>query len=287
MSDPSGLPVFAKPPVNEVAIGVQFNALPLSFVHLGRFFEVARSAYPTHQTAAPLPPNVERFDAIGPLAHQEFGFQFSVGNSFPFMSGGDIGIPRVWFLSKDETRVLQLQPDRLLVNWRARPHAPDYPRYGTVEGMFRDAYIKLRNFAVAEGLGELFVNQCEVSYFNRIDPPAEGGLSHPDRVFRLWSDLWSADGGLPGQPEVAAFTARRRLVTGDGEPLGRLHIRAGSALTPETERVFMLELTVRGNPTGPGLDGAQSFHNLSHEAIVRTFAAITTEEMHVKWGKTQ
>lgn len=269
---------FERPPVNEVVVGIQFAPLPLTFVHAGLFATKMQSVYPKQQVVPPLPAAVERFDGPGPAPQTEFAFQLGTGPADEWGGG------RVWLISPNETRLLQLQPDRLLVNWRSRPGVTEYPRYGAVRQMFADAYAALRDFTNSQQLGEPLPVQCEVSYFNHIQAP-DGSFERPDRVFKWWSAASATDTELPGRPEALAFRHRRRLLTTSGEPYGRLFVNATPATLPTRERVYQVELTVRGAPLGPGLDGVQRFHDLSREVIVRTFTLMTTEEMHSVWRR--
>jgi hypothetical protein len=73
---------------------------------------------------------------------------------------------------------------------------------------------------------------------------------------------------------------------GDTVPVGRLH----SVTTPRyrvdtMEPVYVLEMVARGQPLGPGLDGAVALLDLGHEYIVRGFADLTTRRMHEVWGR--
>lgn len=268
---------FERPPINEVVVGVQFAPMPLDFVHAGLFFERIREKYPKHQIVPRIASSIERFDSIAPANQADLGLQI--------VGAEDAMFPRIWFISEDDARLIQLQPDRLLVNWRARPSAEEYPRYGVVRQLFADAYSNLRDFAKSNDLGEPLAVQCEVSYFSVIVGPG-GQFERPDRVFRWWSPLSATDENLPGRQEAVSFEARRRIVTDAGEPIGRLSAKVVPVVGAHKARAYRVELTVRGGAQGPGLAGIQSFHDLSREAIVRTFVAMTTPEMHEVWGRT-
>ena len=86
------------------------------------------------------------------------------------------------------------------------------------------------------------------------------------------------------------FTARY-LIHRDGPgsaPVGRLTVGlVPIALPGQGNRQMQLELTARGIPLGPGLDGILSFHNLAHDHIVRCFAGITTPAAHIEWERLQ
>ena len=49
----------------------------------------------------------------------------------------------------------------------------------------------------------------------------------------------------------------------------------------------MLTLVARGNAENETFEGALRFLDIGHGAIVRTFTALTTNEMHTHWERIQ
>ena len=49
--------------------------------------------------------------------------------------------------------------------------------------------------------------------------------------------------------------------------------------------MLIMNLTARGAPLTDDLDGVLGFLDIGHEAIVTTFDAVTTSEMHTLWEK--
>src|SRR6266436_4791123 len=101
MNDEVPLPRFQKPPVSEVALGVQFPAV-LNPVHLGLYYQRVKARFPKLQVQPPVPPSFETFGASPTMT---FSIQLQPGLQ-----------PRMWFLSEDETSLIQLQSDRLIFN---------------------------------------------------------------------------------------------------------------------------------------------------------------------------
>ena len=60
MNDESPLPRFRKPPVSEVAVGVQFTAF-LTPVQLGLYYQRIKTRFPKVQVLPPIPPTFETF----------------------------------------------------------------------------------------------------------------------------------------------------------------------------------------------------------------------------------
>jgi uncharacterized protein (TIGR04255 family) len=270
MNDEAPLPRFAKPPVAEVVLGVQFSSV-LSPVHLGLYYEKVKSRFPKIQVHPPVPPVFETF---GTSAIP--GPQFTVTTG---MQG------RMWFLSQDDNFLIQLQSDRLIVNWRSGPQSTPYPHFDAVQEVFTNAFDELEALVKAEKMS-LAVNQCEVLYINPILTATTGvSISEPQRIFRVCSSERGSEWQEP--LEHISCNARYLLKDEAGTPYGRLTVTLASGATADQSPGFQLELTARGLPQGATREGIVAFHNHGHRAIVRCFAAITTSEMHKLWERYQ
>ena len=270
------LPKFRRPPLIEVVHGIRFRPLPMTIAHPGLFYLQIRDAYPQVQTVPPLLPIEETFGAGAPVI-------FQVGLS----SGAEL--PRAWFVSADDTMLVQLQQDRLLLNWRrsAGPADPaEYPHFEAVSAEFRRVFAELVSFAADAGLGSIDPNQCEMTYINHIDDHPIAQRPEPAELLTVWNSGNGPNFNL--SLDDLAFTARYVLRNGDQRPLGRLTAALTTLIAPgHQRRVFQLEITARGAPMGTGLPGVVAFHELAHQQIVRCFAGITTEAAHIKWERWQ
>lgn len=258
-------PNFRRPPVAEVALSVQFDPLPgLRVVDLGDVWHEFADEYPLVEEHPPLAPMV-------------------IGQAFPpfqIKLAEAAEKPRLWFLDKNQTRLVQFQQDRLTVNWRRLSDEP-YPRYDdTIRPMLVDAWTRLERAADSVAGVELVPNMCEALYLNPIESgevwqrPGELGL-----VLTPWSGDTSDD-FLP-EPSQVRFEAEYPLPRGDGV----LVVTVTPVRRVDDDRsVLMLQLIGRGRPEGPGFEGALQFLDLAHEWIVRGFKSITTLEMHRVWG---
>ena len=257
------LPEFDAPPVVEVVLGVQFRPIfGLRPVELGPLREQWRTSYPIVQEQPPLPPTIEA-PAVGPPV-----VQFVVGPALQ---------TRIWFLSEDQTSLVQLQHDRLTVNWRQIAGAP-YPRYPTVRAAFEERALDLTNFVGDRGLGRPSITQAEVTYINAIEaaPEQMGDLA---RVLRHWQ---APTVGL-GQPEQAR-TVLVFNVPGMGRSPVRMYATVDPARRPDGSPALFLTLTLRGAPAGDDLAVALEFMDQAHAHVVRSFAELTPETMHSEWG---
>src|SRR5271165_4314459 len=175
----SPLPRFRKPPVSEVALGVQFSAA-LNPAHLGLYYQRVRTRFPKLQVQLPATPSFETFGAAPPTV---MTFDIQVGIK-----------PRMWFISEDENSLIQLQSDRLLFNWRGGLQGSPYMHFDAVHAEFVNAFNELEALATAERLPEIVVNQCEVIYVNPL-PTADTGvpLSAPEKIFRVWNNNYGVE----------------------------------------------------------------------------------------------
>lgn len=260
------LPEFDRPPVVEVAVGVQFRPIPgLSGLNLAPLQAVWRKSYPVAEEQPPLVPVIEG-DPQGVRQLQLSLIQAPVA--------------RQWFLSKSGSQLIQVQPDRLLVNWRTGDPPEEYPRYGHMRSVFETRSAELAAFVKAEKLGDLDVVQAELSYINAIEVDRDD-LGRADYFLKGWS-------GTPGHHLEPAEQVRMTLtfqIPGIGIPPVRLYAEVTPAQRVSGEPVLFFTLTVRGNPGGRGLPEALKFLDEAHGHLVRSFAELTDEGMHEVWGR--
>jgi len=247
----------------EVALGVQFRPLfGLRPIELGGLRERWRPRYPLVQEQPPLPPAIEGQDGASAV-------QFVVGPALQ---------TRLWFLDEDQAELVQLQHDRLTVNWRQTQPGAAYPRYPRVRSVFRERFDELRSFAEESGIGAIDITQVEVSYINAVDPGGAGGLN---QILRAWTPTAEHHLGEPEQARATLVFA----VAGLGRPPARLYVTIDPGQRPGGGPVTFLTLSVRGAPTGPQLDPALEFMDQAHDHVVHSFVELTPEVMHNSWQR--
>jgi len=271
----SGTPNFERPPVIEVAIGVQFETLPLTTAHLGVLWQDYREKLPKLREVAPLEGVVERFGVRQRPARPRIAFVEHTTN-------------RVWFLSEAEDELVQAQADRFIYNWRAAKERDgrEYPRFEAVEAGFLSAFETLGAFLARNDLDEPNITQCEVTYVNHILPAEDVWHTHAEagRAVTLVSET-NRFFFLPTAEDIRA-SARFLIRAPDENVAGRLHIELEPRYFVEDDTpLLLLKLTARGAPLGKGLEGARDFFAIGREWIVRGFADITSPEMHRIWGR--
>lgn len=268
------LPEFKKPPVIEVAVSIQFKELAkISAPHLGMLWaEHYRERYPQAQQQPPLTNVREAFSPTPARATVEV---------LPNMP-----VPRCWFLSEEGTRLIQVQADRFVLNWRKLDTGESYPRYKMIKKQFTEEFARFEKWLQTEGLGEIEIDQSELTYVNHV---FEGdGWSTGDNignVLTLWSGRVHDD--YLHDPEDVRFATRYVMPVAE-KPTGRLHVRAQIASRiSDDRRLIKLSLIGRGPPIGEAIEGAMTMMDQAHEWIVRGFAAITSAEMHQRWERIQ
>lgn len=252
------LPSFDRPPVIEVAVGVHFVQLPgLNTVGLVRLADIWRDRYPTIQEQPALPP-------AAPGGQM---FMFQVGNSAPPQ--------RFWLLAEDESLLIQVQNDRLLLNWRKVKDDDPYPHYGRLRQDFSDVWSEFIRYITSGDYGVFQPNLAEVSFFNRIPVSSASEVA---RTIAALNPDWSLDGHLATSLQI------ERILENAGEQSGQQNI----ALAYRPEFGFIqLEITSRIRIQAESTDSSAILTALdqAHDVDVLTFDQITTNSAHTAWGK--
>lgn len=265
-NSPTALPSYKNPPVIEVVCGIQFKPLEKLLVpHYGELWEKFKPDYEQCQENAPIVPAIERFDKL-PATDIQIP-------SEPFL-------PRVWFVHKDGSGVIQVQRDRFLHNWRKTE--ADYPRYGRVINLFQAHYATFVAFLDDRELGTVEPLQCEMTYINHM-PQSEGWEIMED-FSKVFPDFpWHSND--PWKPDKKRF-----LPTPEGRNLrlnfalpdktGRLHVTIRNGVRLEDERaILLMELTVRGIGADKSAEAMKAWFDKARLWIVRGFADLTGKDM--------
>lgn len=262
------LPEYENPPLTEVVCGVLFNPLEeLKIPYIGLFWEQFRSQFPNTVEVEPIVPVVEKYDDAGPVNDRDFDFA-----------------PRIWFVSEDNTRLIQLQKNRFHYNWRKYIPSDEYPRYGVVMSEFREYFAAFLEFLNKNNIGTVQPIQYEITYINHI-PLGQGWHSLEDvgRVFPCLSKIDNGSGFLPASDN---FNLRKSYPFPNRE--GRLHFSVRSAARTDTgEQILLVELTARGIPKDLTWDSKVSWFDRSREWIVRGFTDLTDNDIQqTYWRRT-
>ena len=264
-SHPGDLPDYDQPPVVEVALAIQFkSAIGFRSFDLGKVAACWSDRLPEVSERPPLGPMAVEFE----------------GPTVAFKVSEETETPRLWLMNEQGSQLLQLQQDRLVVNWRRLPSDTPYPHYGSIREFLVEAWNRLT--AVVHDLGRTVPEPsiCEVQYVNHLDKHS-GWRSVGDTpaVIAPWDGSMS-DGFLPPARE-AGLSLLFELPDGRGW----LAVDGRSGQLRHGRRAMTLNLVSRGHAASPDLAGVLDFMDLAHEWIVRGFTSITTVEAHKHWRR--
>jgi uncharacterized protein (TIGR04255 family) len=277
---PTDLPDFDRPPVVEVVLSVQFSELrAYRTQHAGLLWD--KTFRETFKNVSEHPPLDAAFETFGASAPGKIKFELLQ------VPGPDV--PRLWFVSDDDSELIQFQANRFTHNWRDAEKGPDYPRYEVLKDRFLEELQSVSEFLAEENIGQIEPNQCEVTYVNLISFEDGTDLhTQPDLAIHPLGHIRDPEtekGAWLPELEDAQYSARYILRQEGGEPAGRLVVSLAPLFAEENKKVLRLQLTARGAPLEPNIKGVSAFFDIGREAIVRGFTALTTPQMHKHWGR--
>ena len=263
---PQALPEFGQPPLTEVVCGLQFQALALRTVHLGDFWQTMRDRYPSFEDHAPLA-NIFDDSDRGVRVEQDYFLDMPP-------------LRRVFFVDETKNFLLQLGASRFLANWRKLNDSDAYPRFDATYVRLREGWDKFREYSSRSELGAIRLNQYELTYINHI-PDEMSGSDHANELFTFvrWPQL-SVD---VFEPNLRGTQLRFQIPFKKARGSLSVALQRGERV-PDGRHVFILELTARGSAAEDGAD-RDGWFAFAHEAIVQTFASLTTTKAHEHWGR--
>lgn len=272
-SNATSLPSFRKPPVMEVVLSVQFDAIAgFDLQHFGLLWEQFKDKFPKVETKPPLEPMWETFE---PAAAPRLQIRLLQNV-----------MPRMWLVSAAGTELIQVQNDRFIHNWRKVGSGDEYPRYERIRREFETELTTFIEWCTSMNLPAPQVRQCEITYLNQIAPPDVSKVhTDPSHVTKLLSASASpAPGALLESVNLAAHYVIADAAGAASTPIGRLHVEMTPAFAqPSNAPIFMLNLTARGAPRSTDVASALSFMDTGRRTIVTAFKSLTTAEMHEHW----
>ncbi len=267
----SGLPDFAAPPVDETALSIQFSPIQgFDILHFGLFWEKVRGEYPKFEIQPPIANLTELFDT-GSRAGNQVGFKLV-----------DTPEIRCWFLDESKNRLVQVQRDRFVHNWRKITGSEPYPRYPIQRANLEKEWNRFCLFLREEKLETPKVNQCEVTYVNHIEyGKGWKDYSELDKVIATLATPKKRHRFLP-DPERINMQVTYRLENN----AGRLHVAFLPVIrVRDGEEVLQMTLTARGAPASSSVGDIFSWLDLGRKWVVRGFADFTTAEIQKVWGR--
>lgn len=264
-------PTFKNPPVVEFVLGVQFSPLAnLSAGHFGLFWQELGDDWVKPEDGPPIADQFELFDR--PKWSHRAGFMMRVG------TGPQAG--RFILNNRNQDRLIQLQSTRFHLNWRKTNELK--PSYKHLISEFEQTFAKFEAFVKKAELGELILNQWEVTYVD-LFPQGEYWETPAD-----WAKFLP---GLFGKLFVApGLTLEHRAAEWSFEiepKRGRLHIAAHPGRWRDQESDSLLVDTTARGPIGKGgVAALRDGLDLGHDMAMQSFLAMTSADVQQKWEKT-
>lgn len=264
------LPIYDHPPIVETVVGVQFRAIAgFTNAHLGAFWQLLGQAdWPSVTDMPTLPRQAERFTPDAP-----WGRHINLHLTQDPAS-------RLQIRNRDGNRMVQLQNDRLHLNWLGQG-GDSYHSYSIVRDEFKKCLSQLTDFVQTSGFGAFTPDQWEVTYVNHI-PKGEVWQTPAD-----WGFFKPLNGvpSINGLIDAESFTGQWHFII--PEQKGRLHIewQHGKQPDPEQTEFVRLTLTARG-PIEEGTEPVESILvgiDLGHETIVNAFRGLMSEAANKEW----
>ena len=139
---------YSRSPLNEVVIGIQFSGVNWQIQHYGAYYEKLKKSYPKIQSVLPLAKHFEQ-------------------PTLKFNSAAEM--PRVWYSENTGPFLIQIQPDRFLLNWiKGDKEANNYPHFDAILKKFGEEYTNFVNFCMENRIGEAIPEFYELTYINHL-----------------------------------------------------------------------------------------------------------------------
>jgi uncharacterized protein (TIGR04255 family) len=239
-------------PLDEVVMGVRFVAPNFSVIDYGLFWDELNERYPNVSTQPP----IQHVPEVG-------GFIFAQS------------LPRIWYQSADGHFVVQLQADKLVINWRRVNREGTYPRYAAISERFFDALARFEK--AVKRLNEsypLVTQQLEFSYVNLIDESLRQAVNGP--MFSWESKDWNKMLPSPSGKVVQYnfdFPEDAMRLTATTRP-------AIEIASQQTITSFQLDARSTSVP-----DSWEQWYDVAHKKLNEAFKDLLTREACAVWEK--
>ncbi len=260
------LPKYQNPPLIEVCCGVIFSPFLLKSTFPGIFANTLKNEFPK-VTDAPL------------IASQPDEFLFS----------DLVPLRRVWFISEDDQRLIQLQENRFHFNWRKTDNESNsYPHFESVFLHFTRYLKTFLDIYSTETTSESKPSHIhfELSYVNLIESISLENMSISLDQLLLDHKYSDSENRFLKRPDNSFSKSVFQL----NNNMGELTITAHKAREVITKQLVMrYELTIRGmieERTDDLLKDAEQWFEQAHPIIVLAFQDTLNKEIQEKvWRK--
>ncbi len=253
---------FESPPINEVVVSTYFNPQLSDFrgEHVGLFWEKIREDYPVARQQPPV--------GVGPdLVSDEV---------FP--------MPRYWFIADDDAKLIQIQKNAFMFNWRRRDNA--YPRFHRdIKPTFDRYYDLFSRFLRTEiQMDDPAIDLCELTYVNVVERSAFwDGPQDTQDVIPSFSLL------NPGVDTIASpgFDCNYTYRVEDDLQIS-IGIRSGVMAQQADAPVLIFEIRARARLGQVTKSEADEWFERAHHSVLECFVGMTAQDIQERhWKPTE
>jgi len=237
--------------------------------HLGAFWKSLGEEYPSARGRA-FPMIVERFDG-------------KAVNALDFEMLDKPPLARVWSSTVRATNSSRFSERGCLFNWRRVQPADDYRTYEQVKTGFLRHLGEFRAFVKDNSLGDVVINQQELTYIDHIPNGTVDGLAKVSGLFPGLS--WAVN--VDARFARAVFNIRTSFAL--PEEGGRLHVNVRTATrAADGQPLILLEMTARGIGAAADDNGLSQWFDHAHEATLNMFWDLTSDDVRKRvLGETE
>lgn len=254
------LPSFEAPPVIETLLGVEFDPIEQwGTPYFGLYWHQIKAEYPQFDVKPPLDSSSITIDELESL---------------------DIPL-RCWFYAEESPKLIQIQNNRFLYNWRKYITNTEYPRYANTREEFKFEWLRFCDFLKSNEIEPPNVKRCEIAYVNHIEK-GQGWETMADL-----SDIFSGfslntSSKLLPVPETLEFTLTYLMP----DKKGRLNIQLEQVIREEDGReILQLQLAAIGKPTSTEIEDILQWLDFARGYVLQSFVDFTSIKLHDIWKK--
>ena len=261
---------FARPPVEEVMLGILFKPLDQFLApHLGEIWQVFKEfGFVNTTTQGTVPPVIEQFSNQIPQP------QVRVSNVPDF--------DRILFIHESGSLILQVQRDRFMFNWRRIEEGQKYPGFSTIFTMFEDFYTRFKVKLKHQEIGDIIPLQYELGYINQLlRGDGWNTLGDIGKIYQMFADLQQSDLFWSGAESVILQTSFP--IT---DLQGRLHLAISNGVKiPEQQQTLQTDFTLRGFSKNEE-NAMGTWFKAARDQILEKFTTMFTEDIQTRvWGR--
>ena len=256
------------PPVTEVVLTVYFDPVLKSLrnEHVGRFWSSIESEFPRVEQKPPL--SVSNDESDGLVVSDEV---------FP--------MPRFWFISRDNTEVVQIHKQAFTYNWRNysdNPYPGFHERVMPAFDRYSEELVKFLRGHTNEH--EPLVNRCELTYVNTIEQCEY--WSGPDDTASVIPKFSLVAPIVSGDPTFDFNHMDRYQCSSTNQ--AQIAVRSARLRTNPETRALILQFEVTGNTGGTTRDNVVDWFVEAHDQISGIFLEVTNPEIRQQyWGSNE